>query len=121
MAFKPTDKEKLLESLMGTHRQGQVAELRLRFQEEPDEAEKIWAANIRLSTEIDILLGRIMEDWLGSAARATADLRKANANLKAAIDDIQKQIKVAQNVVKVVGLLDEAVAIARKALTGAGA
>jgi hypothetical protein len=119
MAFKPTDKEKLLESLMGIHRQGQVAEIRLRFQGGLDEGEKIWEGNIRLSMEIDILIGRIMEDWLGSAARATADLRKANTNLKTAIDDIRRQIEVAQNVVKVVGLLDEAVAIAKKALVGA--
>ena len=118
MAFEPTDKEKDLESLMAARRQGQLAELSLRFQGKPDEADKIWASNARLSTEIDILIGRMMEEWLGAADRATKDLAAANAKLEAAVADIKKQIEVAQKVVEVLGLLDDALAIAKKALAG---
>ncbi len=116
MAFEPTDKEKVLESLMGVRRQGQLAELCLRFQNKTDEAEKIWEGNAHLSTEIDILLGRMMEEWLGRSDQAIKGLTAANTKLEAAVADIKKQVKVAQNVVKVVGLLDDAVAIAKKAL-----
>ncbi len=118
MAFEPTDKEKVLESLMAARRQGQLAELTLRFQGRPAEAENIREGNARLSTEIDILIGRMMEDWLGAADRATKDLATANARLEAAVADIKKQIEVAQNVVEVLGLLDDALAIAKKALAG---
>lgn len=118
MAFEPTDKEKVLESLMTAHRQGQVTEVSLRLQGKPDEADKIKSGNTRLSGEIDILIGQMMDKWLGDADRTMKDLTAVNAKLDAAVAEIKKQINIAQNVVKVLGLLDEAVAIAKKAVTG---
>ena len=118
MAFQPTEKETLLEALMAARRQGQLAELSLRFQGKPDEANRIREGSARLSTEIDILIGRMMEEWLGAAKRATKDIGAVQATLEAAVADIKEQIKVAQTVVKVIGLLDDAVAIAKKALAG---
>ena len=118
MAFKPTDKEKVLESLMAAHRQGQVTEINLRLQGKPDEAEKVWQENARLSAEIDILIGQMMDEWLGNAERAIKGLAKINTTLEAAVAEIKKQINVAQNVVKIIGLLDDAVAIAKKVVKG---
>jgi hypothetical protein len=116
MPFEPSDKEKVLESLMAARRQGQLAELHLRFQNKPDEADKIWEGNARLSTEIDILIGRMMEEWTGRADTSIKRLTAANTKLEAAVADIKKQLEIAQNVVKVVGFLDEAVTIAKKVL-----
>ena len=118
MAFERRDKEKVLESLMAAHRQGQITEVSLRLQGKPDEAEKIWQGNSRLSTEIDILIGQMMDEWLGDADRAIKGLADANTKLEAAAAEIKKQINIAQNVVKVIGLLDDAVAIAKKAVGG---
>jgi len=118
MAFESTDKEKVLESMMAAHRQGQLAEVSLRLQGKPDEADKIKPANTRLSTEVDILIGQMMDEWLGDADRTMKDLMAVNAKLEAAVAKIKKQINIAQNVVKVLGLLDEAVAIAKKAAAG---
>ena len=116
MPFEPTNKEHVLESLMEARRHGQLAELSLRFQNKPDDANKIWEGNTRLSTEIDILIGRMMDEWAGRADTAITGLAAANAKLEAAVGDIKKRIKIAQNVVTVVGVLDDAVAIARKVL-----
>jgi ABC-type transporter Mla subunit MlaD len=115
MAFEATEKEKALESLMATRRQGQLAELSLRLQDKTDGAEKVWESTARLSTEIDIMLGKIMEEWLGRADQIIKGLNAANAKLETAVSGIKGNIKTAQNVVKVVGLLDDAVAIAKKA------
>jgi len=60
---------KVLDSLMAAHRQGQIAEIRLRFQGKHDEADKLRQDNTRLSAEIDILIGRMMDKWLGDAGR----------------------------------------------------
>jgi hypothetical protein len=114
MAFEPTDKEQLLEALMNARRQGQLAEISLRVQNKTAEAETLRERNARLSTEIDTLLGRMMDEWLGSAAQTIQGLTAANAQLEAAVAGIKKQIAVAQNVVKAVGLLDDALAIAKK-------
>jgi len=118
MAFELTEKEKVLESLMAAHRQGQLAEVSLRLQGKPDEADKIKPGNTRLSTEIDILIGQMMDEWLGDADRAIKGLVKVNTKLEAAVAAIKKQIDIAQNVVKIIGLLDDAVAIAKKAVSG---
>jgi len=42
MAFEQTQKEKVIDSLMAEHRQGQIAEINLRLQGKPDKAEKVW-------------------------------------------------------------------------------
>lgn len=114
MPFTPTDKEKVLESLMAARRQGQLAELSLRFQNKADDANRIREGTTRLSAEIDILLGRMMEEWAGRADTAIKGLTAANSKLETTVVDIKKQIKIAQNVVKVIGFLDDAVAIAKK-------
>ena len=57
-----------------------------------------------------------MEEWTGRADTAVKGLTAANTKLDAAVADIKKKIRNAQNVVKVVGLLDVAVAIAKKVL-----
>jgi hypothetical protein len=118
MGFEPTDKEKVIEFLMAARRQAQLAEVSLRFQGKPDEAEKIWERNTRLSAEIDILIGRIMEEWLAAADRVIKKLTAINAKLETTIADIKRKIDVAQNVVKVVGFLDDAVGIAKKIIAG---
>jgi hypothetical protein len=118
MAFDQTQKEKVVESLMAARRQGQIAEIKLRFQGKSDEAEKVWQINRRLSTEIDILIGQMMDAWLDDAERAIGRLLNVNANLEGAIAQIENQINVAQNVVKIIGLLDDTVAIAKKVVAG---
>jgi hypothetical protein len=118
MAFESTDKEKVLESMMAAHRQGQLAEVSLRLQGKPDQAEKLRPGNTRLSTEVDILIGQMMDEWLGNAGPTMKDPTAVNGKLAAAVADIKKQINIAQNVVKALGLLDEAVAVAKKAVGG---
>jgi predicted transcriptional regulator len=118
MAFEPTEKEKVLESLMSAHSQGQLTEVSLRLQGKPDEADKLKPGNTRLSGEIDNLIGKMMDEWLGDADRNMKALTAANAKLEAAVAEIKKQINVAQNVVKIIGLLDDAVAIAKKVAAG---
>lgn len=118
MAFEQSDKENILESLMSVRRQGQLAELNLRFQGESEEADSVWGATARLSTEIDILIGRMMQDWLGSAKSVKKSIESLNSKIETAASDIKKQTRIAQNVVKVVGLLDDGVDLAKKAIAG---
>jgi hypothetical protein len=118
MAFEQKQKEKVVESLMAAHREGQITEITLRFQGKTDEAEKVWQENSRLYTEIDILIGQMMDEWLGNAENAIKGLAKINTKLEGAVAEIKKQINVAENVVKVIGLLDDALAIAKKVVAG---
>ena len=119
MAFTQSDKEKFLAALNDTRSAGHSAEIRLRFQENTAEADQVSAAADRLTEQIDMLTAELMKDWLGAAKQAMADLSKKSDQIDDAIADIKKKLKIGQNVVKLVGALDDAVAIAKKVLMAA--
>jgi hypothetical protein len=54
----------------------------------------------------------MMDDWVGGADQVIKKLATANTKLETAVADIKNKVKLAQNVVKVIRLLDEAVVIA---------
>lgn len=118
MAFEQAQKEKVIGDLMAARRQGQFAEIDLRFQGKTDKAEKVWQGHRRLSTEIDILIGLAMDEWLGDAEREIGRLLKVNTRLEAAVAELKEEINTAQNVVKIIGFLDDAAAIAIKVVAG---
>ena len=116
MPFIPSEKEKFLAALIDTRSSAQSGEIRLRFQGNTAEANQVSEACDRLTDQIDTLTGQLMDDWLGSASKAMADLGKKSGALDDAVASIKKQLKIAQNVVKLTGALDDAVAIAKKVL-----
>ena len=69
---------------------------------------------------IGCLLGicRAIEKLVKGISSIEAELTKMNTKLEAAVAEIKKQINVAENVVKIIGLLDDAVAIAKKVVAG---
>src|SRR5881398_1401495 len=116
MAFTESEKEKFLGSLMDMRRKGQSTEVNLRFQQQTVEADRVKEANKRLTDQIDAQVGDAMNQWLGSAANAMTELGKKSSGIDASIAAIKKKVKIAENVVKAVGFIDDAVAIAKKAL-----
>ena len=116
MAFTQSEKEKFLAALMDTRSAAHTGEIRLRFQEKSAEADQLKDACDKLTEEIDSLTGQLMNDWLANAKKAIADLDKKSAVVDDAVADIKKKLKIAQNVAKLIGALDDVVAIAKKAL-----
>lgn len=116
MPFTPTEKEKFLAALMDTRSAAQTGEIRLRFQQQTAEADQVKDACDRLTAEIDTLTGQLMTEWLGNADKAVVDLGKRAAAVDDAIANIKKKVKIAQSLTKLVGGLDDAVAIAKKVL-----
>jgi hypothetical protein len=116
MAFSPSDKEQVVEGLIAARRQAQLAELSLRSQGQNQQADNVRAATAALSTKIDALIAAMMRDWLGQVAQVIGDLKARTSDLEKAVDQIKKQVEIAQTVVKVIGFVDQAVAIAAKVL-----
>jgi len=105
-------KEDVLDRLLETKRRGQRLSLRLRLMKRPQDAAKVDRAVRRLTREIDRLLGRAMEEWLGSASAVSASIKSVNRKLQGRITAIKRKIDVVENVVEAVGLVDDAVRIA---------
>jgi len=114
MPFSMTDKQQLVEQLMEVRRQAQLVELTLRSQNQPPQADKVHDAIAALTVKIDALLGGMMQNWIGQADQAVGDLKGRTDDLTKAVDQIKRQVQVAQTVVKVIGYVDQAVAIAAK-------
>src|SRR5262245_46785684 len=114
MPFSMTDKQQLVEQLMEVRRQAQLAELNLRSQNQGPQADKVHDAIGPLTAKIDVLLGAMMRDWIGQADQAVGDLKGRADDLTKAVDQIKRQVQIAQTVVKVIGFIDQAVAIAAK-------
>ena len=114
MAFSQDDKLTFLDALMDARRQGQLAEISLRSQGLTADADKMHKSVTVLSAQIDALIGRMMEDWLGQVDKAIADLAACTKGLQTAVDQIKKKVAIAQTVVKALGFVDQAVAAAAK-------
>ena len=91
-------------------------ELDLRFRDERDEADRVWEAHRRLDMEIDILIGRAMDDWGDDLDAALTELKAQTEQIDAAVASIQKLKKITAKVGQFVGYLDQAVSIAKKLL-----
>ena len=91
-------------------------ELDLRFRAERDEADRVWEAHRRLDMEIDILIGRAMDDWGDDLETALTELKEQTEQIDAAIASIQKLKKITAKVGQFVGYIDKAIAIAKKLL-----
>jgi len=116
MAFSQAEKLSLLDGLTACRRQSQLAEVSLRLEGHATEADRIRDKTADLSKQIDGLMAKMMNEWQGQAAACVTDVGTCTAALEQTVNDIKKQVKIAQNVVKAVGFVDDAVAIAKKAL-----
>jgi len=81
-----------------------------------DEANDLAVKNDKLLESINQLLGQSLDAWLADSVNMAASLKNANDDLKSRIDDIKKDIDTAENIVKAVGFIDDAVEIAARLL-----
>ena len=66
-----------------------------------------------LQKQIDRLVKNSMDEWLGNSKGLIADIKSGNENLQKAINNIKKKVKSTENFVKAVGLIDDAIGIAK--------
>lgn len=118
MTFAKRDKTKVIDQLLAARRSAQRLELTLRFRGDDKSAERVWRAATRMSAEIDILIGRAMEEWTGKAAAVIATIDAQQRLLAATIRDIKGNIDTANNVIAAVAAIDDIVATAKDVLAG---
>ena len=77
-----------------------------------DEAAQLARRKARLKLEIDGLLRDLLQSWIGVASVLKAQLDKSNKAVKAAVKEIEKNVKTAENIVKAIGYIDDAIKVA---------
>jgi hypothetical protein len=68
----------------------------------------------RLNALYTTLSNALWTDWIGDAATVKKNLQSITDNVNQSVKDIQSNINTAQNIVKALGYLDQAIAIAAK-------
>jgi hypothetical protein len=56
----------------------------------------------------------LWQDWIGDAAAVKKNLQAATDNVNQSVKNVQSNVNTAQNIVKALGYLDQAIAIAAK-------
>jgi hypothetical protein len=90
------------------------ARMALRLLGNEDEAQQVQRRAKQLSNRIDVMIGKMMTDWIAETSSLTSTLVAKQADLDAAVAALRKNQKVAQQVVSILGILDDAIAIAAK-------
>ena len=116
MTINKENKRVLIQNIRKSIRNGDDLEVELLLKGKNEEAEKIRKKTDELVLENKALIAALMKEWLGTVAEIEGNLQNINAGLKAVIQNIKGDIEIAQNVVKAVGFIDDAIGIATKLL-----
>ena len=108
-----SSKEEIIQRLLVTKQKAHALEVRLLLSDKEDDAKKVAKKSKALTRQIDKLLGQVMDEWQGQATKIIMDIKTGNAALQNSITNIKKNVKTAQNIVKAIGLIDDAIAIAK--------
>jgi len=110
--MKPTEKNLLLDTLSVCYNRANYLKALCEEQGLVDEAMRFGRRKDRLKVEIDGLLRDLYLDWIGDANALKNKLDESNKAVDAAVKDIERKIETAQNIVKALGYIDDAIKIA---------
>ena len=114
MAISKSKKQEIVQRLLVTKQRAHNLEIILRFAGNSEEADAVKETTSALTVQIDTLLSQLINEWLASSVGVVEDIRDGNAKLQRAINKVSRGVDTAQNVVKAIGFIDEAVVIAAK-------
>lgn len=111
MPVSMTEKQKIIQCLLATKTKAYQAEVILLLKKKPVLADEVKTHGKELSRKIDLLIKESISDWLGEAEDIISSVKMTNEKIQRSIRGIQKDVKVAENVVKIVGFIDDIVKI----------
>ena len=111
MPFQMNEKQVLIQSLLAAKTKSYTAEFELLLMGKADEANQVMQAGKPLSKKIDSLIAQTMQDWIGDANKLNKKVQLSNAKIQRSISEIRRDVNTANNVVKLVGYIDDVVGI----------
>lgn len=110
--MKPTEKNLLLDTLSVCYNRANYLKALCEEQGLVNDAIRFGRRKDRLKVEIDGLLRDLYHHWIGDANALKKELKESNKGVDAAVKDIERKIKTAENIVKALGYIDKAIEIA---------
>lgn len=106
------EKNELLDKLSVCYNRTNYCKILCEEKGKEDEAAKLERRKNRLRTEIDGLLHDLYQNWIGSAKNLKSKVDTANKEVNKLIKEIEKNIKLTQNIVKFIGYVDDVIKVA---------
>lgn len=110
--MKRSDKNVLLDKLSVCYNRVNYLKTLCEERKDLESAAKFERRRARLQNEIDWLLRDIYQDWIGESEELKEKLDEANSSVEKAVEDIEKKVKLAGNITKAIGYIDDVVKIA---------
>jgi hypothetical protein len=107
MAWELSEKQQIIAMLTAQLQQSQDLEAELVSAHKYTEADKLREANTELAEKIDTLNGHALDQWGSDAQTVTAGLQTAKAAFDKATAEIERDIEIAANIIKVIGYMTE--------------
>ena len=104
MAISKQTKQEIVQRLLVTKQKGHNLEITLRFKGKTEDADQVVEKTAELTSQIDILLGQIIDEWLDQSARVVEDIRRTNAKLQGSVRAITRGVEIAQMWLRRLGL-----------------
>ena len=114
MAFSQDDKLELTQKLMVTRQEAGNLEMELRFSGKHAEADQARQRARDLQTQIDRLLGAVIDEWTEAASVNASEIDQANADVETTIAAVRQRTETAQDITRAIGLIDDVVAMAAR-------
>ncbi|WP_440455210.1 hypothetical protein [Psychrobacter sp. ASPA161_9] len=106
-----TNKQQLIQQLSASKTKAYKIECKLSLKGMDDEAFEVRIRVDELNRRIDRLRAETMSDWLENSDKTIVDVYLINKELKRCINYINHNVDVVENIVKLVGFIDEIVEI----------
>ncbi len=90
-----------------------LLEFHLRTKGQDVDAQMCASKGVELQAEIDVMLGEAMDAWRARAETLVTGLGDINNKLQSSILQIKKNVATAQNLIKALELVDDAIALIR--------
>ena len=111
MPFQMNEKQLLVQSLLAAKTKSYTAEFELLLMGKTHEANQVQEAGKVLSRIIDSLIAQTIGDWLGNANELNKKVKLSNTNIQRTISEIKRDVDTANNVVKLVGFIDDVASV----------
>jgi len=105
-------KNQILDQLSITYNRTNLLKIISEEQGNLIDAKKFEIRKKRLKTEIDELIQNLLQEWIGDAKQLKIKIINSNSEISKSIKDIQSKIKLAENIVKALGFIDDAIQLA---------
>ena len=118
MSESLVNNQQALNQCLDIYRSTSDAQFALAIAGKQTEADQLTPKLSELQKEIDQLRGKMLDDWTAQVPQLNDQLTQISNDVQQAVTDIKSDIQAAQQVVSLIGKLDQAIKVIKPLISG---